>query len=175
MLTLIAISLMLSATPTVTDDEGRGFVAEQPRRVRFGLGAGGGFGPRFPLLTQFAGTGELTGIGEVIFGPVRLRFGATLRFGGSDDYIPMAILSATGNIEFRYFPVRHFSFALGVDAGVYGNRLLVTPIVAPSFTIAAVHLGDRLQHELGLSATAMWWPSSAPLGGHGLLRYAYFF
>lgn len=174
MIPVLAISLALSATPGVSDDEGRGFVAEQHRRIRFALSAGAGLGPRWPVTGQWAGTGELSGIGELRLGAVSLRFLVTLRLGGSDDYVPRAILSGTGGVEFRVFPVSRFSLALGVDAGVMGSNQIFTPILAPSFT-ASVHLGELLQHELDLTATMMWWPSSAPLGGYGLLRYAYFF
>lgn len=177
MLTGLAISVLLSAAPSVSEDEGRGFVVERRLSARFGLFGGGGVGPLgFPRAgARWAGTGELGGLGELSFGSVRLRLGATLRFGGTDDYVPMATLSASAGFEFRYFFVPRFSVALGLELGALGTRLLVSPMIAPSLTLGSVHLGDRLQHELGLAATVMWWPTIGLAGGYGLLRYTYFF
>lgn len=68
-----------------------------------------------------------------------------------------------------------FSLALGADVGAIGNRLLLSAMVAPSFTVGSLHFGERKEHELGLTDTVMWWPTNAFLGGYGLVRYTYFF
>lgn len=180
MILAVALTAMLG-----TADDGRGFAPSSEPRSRFGITAGLGVGLRGPGDRWWV-TSELSGAGVFWFGPTSLRLGGSFRFGGTDDYVPMAVTAFVAGLEFRIHPVARFSFGLGVESGLllYGASD-VRPLLSPIVTLGAFRLGERLQHEVALAANLLWsfetdrncgcYGSAYLQGGFAIVRYTFGF